>query len=136
MWVGVVAQKLKKLPDRVAKPLVERRVLKAEEAKVLGIFPVTHYPQRDRSVERDLHERLRRAVSGSLRADERTAALVVLMDVCGLTKTVFEGPAVGDAKERAKACAAGEIWPRPARDLVVAAFKGLSEQLQQNRSGH
>jgi hypothetical protein len=132
--VGAVAQNIKKLPDRVAQPLVERRVLKAEEGKVLGLFSVTHYPQRDRSIERDLHDRLRRAVSGSLRSDDRTAALIVLVNACGLMKTVFDGPGLDDAKERAKNFGSPETYSRTARDLVAALLKGLGEQLQQNRA--
>ena len=135
-WVGTAAHKIKKLPDRVAEPLVERRLLKAEEGKVLGLFPITRYPQRDRTVERDLHDRIRRVVSGSLRPDDRTAALLALMNACGLLKTVFDGPNLDDAKERAKGSGAAEAYARPARDLVTALLKGLSEQLQQNRAGH
>ncbi len=134
VWVGVVAQKIKKLPDRVAAPLVERRVLRAEEGKVLGLFPVTRYPLRDRSIERDLHDHIRRVASGSLRTDDRAAALIALVNSCGILKTVFDGPNLGEAKDRAQSFGAADTYTRPARDLVAALLKGLGQQLQQNRA--
>ena len=56
---------IKKLKHRIAAPLVEDGLLKEEEDTVLLVFNRTIYPESDGRPEREITQRMRRAIVGS-----------------------------------------------------------------------
>ncbi len=73
-----------------------------KKAASLAIFPTTRYPQADPRPEYALRERVRSVLRGMARPDERTAALISLVDACDLTGALFEKGERREAKKRAK----------------------------------
>lgn len=81
----------------VADRLVASGVLRREERRVLGLFPVTSLPAGDRGPEAAVRARLDDAVLRGLAPDERTAALAALVHATGLARVVFP---TGSREER------------------------------------
>ncbi|KOG36742.1 MULTISPECIES: GOLPH3/VPS74 family protein [Streptomyces] len=90
-----VTQWLTKDHPKAVKATVEslrgRGLVRAEQRKVLGLFPVTRYPEADGSVERELRARLRAVVLDGAEPDERTAGLLALVHGAKLHRLAFPG---------------------------------------------
>ena len=94
-WVGRVAH-TKDLKHRVALGLCRRGILRTDEDKVLWIFTRKIYPELDPGPEREVKERMERAIfGGSESVAPRTAVLIALAHHSGILKSVF-------ARERLK----------------------------------
>jgi hypothetical protein len=79
---------------RHARAAVERRLvacglLRVDDHRVLGLFPVHHAHQTDSSVEHELVQRMNETVVFGRPADPETAALVSLAAAVGLERCLF-----------------------------------------------
>ncbi|GGM50895.1 GPP34 family phosphoprotein [Dactylosporangium sucinum] len=92
--------------------LVNARVLRREQGRVLWVFPVTRYPAGDPAPEHAARAAMRQAVHQGP-VDARTAALCGLVEATGLAR------AVGLPAERLKAVA-DERWAADAVRKAVA----------------
>ena len=128
-WQKTLSEKVKRQRERVAERLVERGVLKVEESRLLGIFPLRRFPTHDTAPERQVKDRIHRAVGGSRKIDARTACLVVLMGACGLTGTVFGRGERAEANRRVREIAKSDLLGTEIREILDGtrtAFKALS----------
>jgi Golgi phosphoprotein 3 len=108
-WVSRFAR-VRKLKHRVAQELCRRGILRADEDKVLLLFTRKIYPEVDPAPEREVLERLRRAIfTESSRIDPRTAVLVSLAHGSGLLKVVFGKKELKSRKERIEQITHGEL---------------------------
>lgn len=101
-WVGKIGRSSGQIRKKLLAGLVEKRILGREEGRILGIFPTTRYPQADPRPEYAIRERVRSAIRGMARLDERTAALISLVHACDLIRAVFERGDRREAKRRSK----------------------------------
>ncbi|MFJ6250065.1 MULTISPECIES: GPP34 family phosphoprotein [unclassified Streptomyces] len=85
-----------------------RGLVRAEQRRVLGILPVTRYPEADGSVERELRDRLRAVVLGGAVPDTRTAGLVALLHGAKLHRVAFPDVPRKEITPRLEAIAAGQ----------------------------
>ncbi|WP_149179478.1 GPP34 family phosphoprotein [Streptomyces sp. TRM49041] len=69
--------------------LCEHGLVVEERHRTLGLFPVRRYPEADGSVERELRDRLARVVLEGARPDERTSALIALLQGARLHRITF-----------------------------------------------
>ncbi|MFF4871897.1 GPP34 family phosphoprotein [Streptomyces sp. NPDC000961] len=104
--------------------LCGRGLVRAEQHKVLGLFPVTRYPEADGSVERELRDRLRAVVLGGARPDTRTAGLLALVHGAKLHRVAFPEVPRKEIAPRLEQIAAGQ-WAsedvrRAIRDMQAA----------------
>lgn len=107
------------------KNLVAKGLVREEKKKVLGLFPVTRYPEADGSVETALRQRLDEVVMRGAAADERTAGLVALLHGAKLQGLLYKKPELKTAKANMEEIAHGE-WAAPAvRQVVKAAEDAL-----------
>jgi hypothetical protein len=119
-WVAKVAGQ-SRLKAEAAGRLVAAGVLRQEEAKVLGIFPTSHYPTRDARPEREVRARLYRAVCTDTQdLDARTIVLVALADAGGLLSRVVEKPRLKERKERIKAITSGHAVRAVTQEAIDA----------------
>lgn len=76
---SVVGPLGKKVREQLYRRLVNQGVLRAEQGRVLGIFPRKSWPTADAAHERQVRAALEQALLTGLPPDERTAALVSLL---------------------------------------------------------
>ncbi|KOX19999.1 hypothetical protein ADL06_28125 [Streptomyces sp. NRRL F-6491] len=101
-----------------------RGLVRAERRRVLGLFPVTRYPEADGSVERELRDRLAAVVLGGAVPDPRTAGLLALVHGAKLHRVAFPDAPPKEIAPRLEEIAAGQ-WAsedvrRAIRDMQAA----------------
>ncbi len=112
---------MKKLKHRVAGQLVQRGILRADQDKVLLVFNRKVYPELDPRPEREVIERLRKAIFGDARdVDPRTTVLVSLADKAGVLKNAFDKADLKRRKERIKQIGAGNVTAAAAQEVIEA----------------
>lgn len=125
---NVLGPLAKGLRQRVFDRLVERRILRAERGKVLGLFPTLSWPTDDARHEEKLRTRLRAVLIDDHEPDDRTGALVALLHAVRAVPTTVDVKAHGtsrrDLARRAKEIADGNWGSKAVRqaiDEMVAA---------------
>lgn len=118
-WVSRFSQ-TKDLRHRTAQDLVVRGILRAEEDKVLFLFPRRLYPTVDAAPERAIVERLRKAIFSDTEVPERTAVLAALANAGGMLGHVFDKKALKARKARLEQIASGEIATRATKEALAA----------------
>jgi hypothetical protein len=119
-WVSRLSA-TKRLKHRVAQRLVDRGVLRAREANVLLFFTRTVYPKRDPKPERELVQRLRRAIFGGTRElDARTVVLVALAHQTGLLRVNFDKKRLKERKKRIAQIVAGNVVGQATQEVMAA----------------
>jgi Golgi phosphoprotein 3 len=120
-WVQRFAG-LKQLKHRAAASLVEKRVLREEEDRVLLLFTRRIYPELDPAHERRLIDRLERAIySDTAPVDPATTVLVALAHHAGLLKANLDKKRLKTRKDRIKAITAGDAIGKATKQAIEAA---------------
>jgi len=119
-WVERLAE-LKKLKHRTALQLCHRGILRADEDKILKIFTRKIYPEMDPRPERDLVERLRRAIfTDSENINPRDTILIALADQVHLLQKKFDNKQLKARKKRIEQIANGSLTATAAKEVVDA----------------
>jgi hypothetical protein len=92
-----------KLRPRLMERLSERGLVRQEQGRILGLFPVTRWPAEDAGHESAVRELLRSALLAGMTGDERTACLVSLLHALGVEGKVVDSVSVGLSKRQLKA---------------------------------
>jgi hypothetical protein len=117
-WIARFAG-IRKLHHRVAEQLCKRGILRADEGSFLLIFTRKVYPELNPKPERELTERLRRAIFTDARdLDPRTVVLVSLANSSGLLRVAFDKKKLKERKARIDQIAKGEVAGRAAREAI------------------
>lgn len=99
--------------------LAERGVLEADKDKVLGLFPVTRWPAKDARHEAEVRTALGSVLKLGTRPDERTAALIALLNALNVVPKVITDAVDKKAlKRRAKEIAESEWAAEAVRKAV------------------
>lgn len=102
--------------------LRDRGVVRAEPRRLLGVFPATRWSEADAAPGRAVRDRLVRAAGGGA-VDERTAALALLVDACGLSRGLFP-----EADRRARRARTGRLSAGPwASEETGAAVRAIAK---------
>ena len=120
-WVHRFA-KVKRLRHRVAEGLSRRGILRNKETKVLLFFTRKVYPEVDPAPERQVRERLRRAIFGEAKTlKPETGVLVALAHGTGLLRIHFERKELKKRKHRLDQIVKGDMVGKATRQAVQAA---------------
>jgi hypothetical protein len=93
----------KRLRDQLLQRLTECGVLEADKGKVLGLFPVTRWPAKDAQHEGQVRVALRNVLELGAAPDERTGALIALLNALNVVpKVVTDAVDKKALKQRAK----------------------------------
>jgi hypothetical protein len=104
-WIPKLTGGLRK---RLLAELVLEGTVSTSDGKVLGLIPRTRHPARDPKVEREVRDRLRTALLDAARADERTAALAMVIQAADLEPLILARHERKVAKARLKQLAADQ----------------------------
>ncbi len=119
-WGSHFAQ-LKKLKHRVAEQLCERGILKSDEGKVLFIFTRQIYPEIDPKPEREIVDRLKKAIfTYTKEIEPRTVVLLSLANGADLLRMVFDKKKLKAKKERINKIINGEVMGKAAKEVIDA----------------
>lgn len=119
-WVERFA-KVKKLHHRVAQGLCRKRVLRADEDKVLFIFNRKIYPELDPKPEREILGRLEKAIfSESRDVDPRTVVVLSLARSTDLLKANFDKDRLKRRKKRIEKVVNGDVTGRATKQAIDA----------------
>ncbi|WP_112244490.1 GOLPH3/VPS74 family protein [Kribbella monticola] len=109
----------KTLRDQILARLVERGVLEADKGRVLGLFPVTRWPAKDARHEAEVRTALESVLKLGTQPDERTAALIALLNALNVVPKVITDAVDKKAlKRRAKEIAESEWAAEAVRKAV------------------
>jgi golgi phosphoprotein 3 len=125
-WIGRFAG-IRKLHHRVATQLCRRGILRADESSFLLIFTRKVYPEMDPRPERDLMERLRKAIftdTGDL--DARTVVLVSLANAAGLLRVAFDKKKLKERKARIEQLGKGDVTGRATQEAIRAVQTAIA----------
>ncbi len=124
-WVKRIAQ-LKKLKHRVALQLCQRRIVRADEDKILLIFTRKIYPEIDPRPELNLVKRMRKAIFSDTReVDPRDAVLVGLSHHTGLLRKKFDKQDLKARKTRIKEIMTGQLTVQAAKEAIDAMHAAI-----------
>jgi len=124
-WASTFAN-LKDLQKRAARQLVDRGILSEGEDKVLLIFKRTIFPEVDGGPEKELRERLRRAIfTDSEDVGAETIIIVALTDAADMLTSLFDKKELKARKARIKGLVSGELAGQATREAVEAIRTAL-----------
>ncbi|MEU3460613.1 GPP34 family phosphoprotein [Streptomyces sp. NPDC006733] len=115
----------RRVNGRVLSGLAAKGVLREEPYRVLGLFPSTRWTSRNPALPNDIRDRLT-AIVGGARPDDRSAALIALVDACGLTKKTFPGIDPRLRKARIKELAQAQWSAAAVQDAVTAVRAAIT----------
>ena len=112
---------LKDFKNRTARQLVTKGILKESEDKVLGLFKRTIFPESDHGPERELVERLRKAIfTYSSEVEARTVVIVALAQATGLLNKIFDKKKLKERKKRLEKLTSGSVAGQATKEAVEA----------------
>ncbi|QYC37757.1 hypothetical protein Nocox_00600 [Nonomuraea coxensis DSM 45129] len=114
-----------KLRTRLLTRLAEAGVLTEQRGKVLGLFPVTRWPEADPGVEAEVRERVA-SVLGGADPDARTAALIAVMHAAKLDRKAFPGASKERVKEISEGAWAGDAVARTIASINAATVTAIT----------
>jgi len=119
-WVMKFAN-LKDLKGRAARQLVDKGVLREEEGTVLKIFKRTLFPERDGGPERDLRQRMEKAIfTYSSQVEHRTVIIVALAKATKMLDKMFDKKRLKEAKPRLERLSSGQVAGDATREAIEA----------------
>ena len=119
-WIGRFAG-IRKLHHRVATQLCRRGILRADEGSFLLIFTRKIYPELNPRPERDLIERLRKAIfTDTEDLDARTVVLVSLANSAGLLRVAFDKKKLKERKARIEQVVNGDLTGKATHEAIQA----------------
>ncbi len=117
-WVDRLPRKLRGLQQQWLDALVARGTLEHRESRVLFIFSVQRYPERDNRPERDIRARIDAVLLHGNTPDPRTAMLIQLASACRLLQAMYPRDQRKRVQARAKA-----LQDLPIADDIDAATR-------------
>jgi len=117
---------IKNLKHKVAKQVGDRRILRADEDKVLFIFNRRIYPEINPKPEKEIIDRIREAIFAEHhKLDARTVVLISLVDGSDLLNQTFGRKEIKSRKNRIKKITNGDLTGQATREVIEACQTAL-----------
>ena len=117
---------MKGLKEKTARHLCRQGILKEEESKVLFFFTTKKYPQINSSPERQLIERLNKAIFREDEIDIRTCLLISLTWKSGILAIPFSRKALKQKNARLKEIVNGELVGEATEQAIQAVQAAIA----------
>jgi Golgi phosphoprotein 3 len=119
-WVMKFAG-LKDLKNRAARQLVTKGVLTEETGSVMKIFKRTIYPEVDGGPEKDLRERMKKAIfTSTMELEARTVIIVALAQASNMLNGIFPKKKLKERKKRLEKLTSGQLAGKATKEAVEA----------------
>lgn len=124
-WVQRLAS-IKNLKHKVAQQLCKRRILRADEDKVLFLFKRRIYPEVNPKPEKKIIETMRKAIFSDRREiDARTVVLISLAKGSDLLRHTFGRKELKPRKDRIERITNGDLTGKATMDVIAACQTAL-----------
>ena len=124
-WVHKLAS-IKDLKHKVAQQLCDRRILRADEDKILFLFNRRIYPEINPTPERKIIERMRKSIFSDRRElDARTVVLISLASGSDILRHTFGRKELKPRKARIEKITNGDLTGKATRDVIAACQTAL-----------
>ena len=124
-WVHKLAG-IKDLKHKVALQLCKRKILRADEDKILFLFNRRIYPEVNPTPERKIIERMRKAIfSGGRQLDARTVVLISLANGSDILSHTFGRKKLKPRKKRIEQITQGDLTGKATQDVIAACQAAL-----------
>ena len=124
-WVHKLAA-IKELRHKVASQLCKRRILRADEDKVLFLFTRRIYPELNPAPEREIIQRMRKAIfSDGRNLDARTVVLVSLANGSDILAHTFGRKELKPRKRRIEKITQGDLTGKATQEVIAACQAAL-----------
>ncbi len=119
-WVPRFAN-IPRLKSKAAQNLCKKGILKMEESKVLFLFKHKKYPEIDPRPEKQLIEKLRKAIFGTNKTIEpETVILIAICEKTGILKHLFDKQKLREKKKWIKEITSGNLIGDATKEAVEA----------------
>jgi hypothetical protein len=110
---------LKDLKNRVARQLVVKGVLTEDTGSVLKIFKRTIFPEVDGGPEKELRERMKKAIfTSTLDLEARTVVIIALAQAGGMLPKIFPKKKLKERKKRLEQLTSGQLAGKATKEVV------------------
>jgi len=112
--------------ELVATPLKDQGILSEEKSKILGLFPVTKWPEANPGPERNLKAEMAAAMFtpvDSTPVDERLTTLIAISKHAGLLRLNFDKADLRAHKARIEQIVKGDMIAGQATEAAITAVK-------------
>ncbi|MBN1948588.1 MAG: GPP34 family phosphoprotein [Candidatus Cloacimonetes bacterium] len=99
-WIKQIARDFTELKGEILKRLIEKKILKQEEHKILWVFSKRCYPMINFKQEKEVKTRIRDMVTSEDIPEYRDIMLLALTNSCGLLDQVFKAGELEKYQER------------------------------------
>lgn len=99
-WLKVFASRATEIKEEALAQLIEKRILRCEEAKILWVFGVRRYPTVDHVEREEIRTRLRRLILGNDIPDPRDVVLISLIEACRLFSAILTPQELARVRQR------------------------------------
>lgn len=124
-WVSRLAS-TKDLRHKAARQLCARRILRADEDKVLFVFKRRIYPEIDPMPEKKIIDRLRDAIyNDHAKLDPRTVVLISLANGSDMLRPTFGRKEIKSRKKRIEQIENGELTGKATKEVIAACQTAL-----------
>ncbi len=120
-WVNKLSSKIK-IKDLMIDRLVEKRIVRKEEHKILWIFDSFRYPMKDSIEEHEIKEKIRKIVlhKDIAETETRVAVLIGLINACRLTNEIFSKEERKEADKRIREMIKKDLMSKAVADTIAA----------------
>lgn len=135
-WVRQFTKQYKEFLELMNARLIEKRVIKRVDTKILGIFPVKRYPLRRKRYKRELLKKVRSAILRTRQPDERTMGMIRLIYVSGLVSQIIPREYRKKAREKIQELLKAENLSTDAEHLESAIAKTVERAVTAKKIQH
>jgi hypothetical protein len=115
----------RKLKQQLLERLAAEGVLTERRSKLIGLFPVTRWPQVDDRAEQAVRDRLREVLVDGAEPDARTAALVGVLGAVDLVPKLMPDQDRKQLRRRVEQIGDGDWAGRAVKDSVEAVLSAV-----------
>ncbi len=118
---------LKDLKNRVARQLVDKGILTEETGTVLRIFKRTIFPEVEGGPEKELRERMKKAIfTSSTKLEARTVVIIALAKAAGMLNKIFPKKKLKERKKRLDQLTSGQLAGKATTEAVQAVQAAIA----------
>ena len=118
---------LKDLKNRGARQLVDKGILTEDTSTVLRVFKRTIFPEVDGGPEKELRERMKKAIfTSSTNLEARTVVIVALAQAAGMLNKIFPKKKLKERKKRLEILTKGQLAGKATTEAVQAVQAAIA----------